>query len=421
MSRNIQNQKSFFLDPSPEICIPCKGSKYLCGRNYCPLLIKLLKYSKVNLLNSEIIEGTSPPSIFVGRQNYPKVRVGPLLPAKFGETEIYDIPEAWINLRIEDILNFRYELIRSYKQVNVNTAIDPEYWIVDIQDILLSSKGIDLSIKLMKKPSKAFLQDDILPPMGPSAPFEKFEVLSIGSSEKYAEKVYYDYDLNATKAMIYLYNNGVYVSRISKLLSAGMLGFKKERKLVPTRWSITAVDDTISKNLVSKIKDFPEIGKIRVFHKKLHLNNFIVVMFPEKWSYEWIEAWYPNTTWNVDSNKVSIESDYEGYFGRKDYAKLGGCYYSVRLAVSEYLFNQRRQAKVLAIREILPGFITSTGVWFVRESIRNLLKEKYLEFDDFKEAFEYILKNLSIKKEDVFKYSKIIKFELIQSRINKFN
>ncbi len=354
-------------------------------------------------------------------ESYPKVRVGPLLPAKFGETEIYDIPEAWINLRIEDILNFRYELIRSYKQVNVNTASDPEYWIVDMQDILLSSKGIDLSIKLMKKPSKAFLQDDILPPMGPSAPFEKFEVLSIGSSEKYAEKVYYDYDLNATKAMIYLYNNGVYVSRISKLLSAGMLGFKKERKLVPTRWSITAVDDTISKNLVSKIKDFPEIGKIRVFHKKLHLNNFIVVMFPEKWSYEWIEAWYPNTTWNVDSNKVSIESDYEGYFGRKDYAKLGGCYYSVRLAVSEYLFNQRRQAKVLAIREILPGFITSTGVWFVRESIRNLLKEKYLEFDDFKEAFEYILKNLSIKKEDVFKYSKIIKFELIQSRINKFN
>lgn len=418
---SIESRKKYFLDPSPEICIPCKGSKYLCGRNYCPIILKLMRGSQTSFSISDFIEGTTPPSIFVGRQNYPKVRIGPLLPNKFGETEIYDTPEAWLNFRIETILNFRYELFRSYKQVKVEQARDPEYWLLNLQDLLLSSKGVDLSVKLSKKPTKTFIQDDILPPMGPSAPMEKFEVLSTKNSERYAEKVFYDHDLNATDAMIYLYSNGVYVSRISKLLSAGMLGIKNQRKFVPTRWSITAVDDAISKFLIHKIKEMPEIDKIRVFHKKANLNNFVVIMFPEKWSYEWIEAWYPNTTWNVSNSEVSIESDHEGYAGRKSYAKLGGCYYSVRLAISEYLLKEKRQAKVLAIREIYPGFVTSTGVWFVRETMRSLLKESYIEFDSFDEVFKFIVENLKIDGKDLIKNSHFIKLELIQNKLKDFS
>lgn len=412
--------KRLYIEPSPSICIPCKGSKYLCGRSYCPLLLKFNKNLSDRNKHLLVIEGTSPPSIFVGRYNYPKVRIGPLLPNKFGSTELYDIPEFWLTLRIEDILNFRYELIRSYNSIKVDEAKDPRNWIINLQDMLLSSKGVDIHVKLKKNPTKLNLIDDVIPPMGPSAPFENFDILSFHSSDRSLEKVYYDYDLNASEAIIKLYNNGMYVSRISKVLSAGMLGLKKYRKFVPTRWSITAVDDTISKHLIAKLKFYPTIDKIRVFKKNIHLNNFIIIMFPEKWSYEWIEAWYPNTTWNIQGKDVSIESDYESYVGRKDYAKLGGCYYSVRLAVSEYLLNEKRQAKVLAIREILPGFVTSIGVWFVRESVRNILKENYKEFENSLEALNYVFENLNISKDELILKSKILKDELQQNKINMY-
>ena len=42
---------------------------------------------------------------------------------------------------------------------------------------------------------------------------------------------------------------------LSRILSAGTLGVKTQRKLVPTRWSITATDDTIGKELISQVKD----------------------------------------------------------------------------------------------------------------------------------------------------------------------
>ena len=53
--------------------------------------------------------------------------------------------------------------------------------------------------------------------------------------------------------------------------------------------------------------------------------------------------------------------DYEEYFGRKTYAKVGGCYYSTRLAVAEELERERKQAAAIVLRETYPGL--SHAVW----------------------------------------------------------
>ena len=70
--------------------------------------------------------------------------------------------------------------------------------------------------------------------------------------------------------MLTLYNNGIEISKIQKCFSVGMLG--KKRKLVPTKWSITATDDIISKSLVLQILDFGLIDSCRVFSHD-HLGN----------------------------------------------------------------------------------------------------------------------------------------------------
>src|SRR3989449_11143634 len=107
----------------------------------------------------------------------------------------------------------------------------------------------------------------------------------------------------------------------------------------------------------------PLIDEYRVY-KYTYLDNIYVgILTPENWKFEWIEAWFepellatsfPDVNMAEDVAKSSYVSpkgyrpvmlgDSEGFRGRKTYAKPGGCYYSARLAVSEYLDSISRQA-----------------------------------------------------------------------------
>src|SRR3989344_7888791 len=81
-----------------------------------------------------------------------------------------------------------------------------------------------------------------------------------------------DTSVKATSALLELEHASTPTSTLIKLLSAGLLGRHKHRKLVPTRLSITAVDYTLSKEKLKRIKFFPEIKEISVFHAQ-YLGN----------------------------------------------------------------------------------------------------------------------------------------------------
>jgi len=108
-------------------------------------------------------------------------------------------------------------------------------------------------------------------PFGPSAPIKDLHVGNTRYNDK-IEKAYYDTDLHATNAVVDLYARGVMVSKIQKAFSVGAFGIEKKRRLVPTRWSITAVDDIISKSLMAQVKTFPEITSIEC------MNQFTLTM-----------------------------------------------------------------------------------------------------------------------------------------------
>jgi len=48
-----------------------------------------------NLFSSNHIDGSTPPSVFVGAYGYPKVLVEPMLPPDHRYTMILDSPEKW--------------------------------------------------------------------------------------------------------------------------------------------------------------------------------------------------------------------------------------------------------------------------------------------------------------------------------------
>jgi hypothetical protein len=226
--------------------------------------------------------------------------------------------------------------------------------------------------------------------------------------------------LKAAEAVTALYEKGVLVTRIQRAFSVGAFGLKDSRRLVPTRWSITAVDSIISKDMIETIKSFPEVNEYRVYESSYLDNRFEVLMMPGAWSYEAMEAWYPGTVWNPSGKHVVMFSDWEGFDGRTTYASIGGCYYAARLAVGELLAKERRQASVVVLREAHPGYIMPVGVWQVRENVRNAVRQRPLKYNTLEEALARIASRFQIPLERWVERSKLLQDALFQRRITEY-
>jgi len=405
---------------APPLCLLCKGSKLLCGKPRCPILARassLLKYEKRFV--SRDLSGSTPPGVFVGRLGYPKVYVGPLIPPYTGDTSILDTPEMWIGKTIGEIIDFRSSLVRGEVRVDVREAIEGGRLLSLFQELAMGSSPVDVNATFKRRPIGRLTLTIDAQPFGPSAPLKTIKAGNPRTNRN-VEKAYSDWDLNASEAVIELYNRGESVSVIQRCLSLGMFGLKSRRRLVPTRWSITAVDDTISRHLISKIKDFNPINEYRVYTFKNLDNLFLTILIPDAWSFEWIEAWFPGTVWNKKGRTPALMGDYEGYNGRWRYASVGGCYYAARLAVAEKLLKEKRQATALTLREIYPGYILPVGVWNVRESVRKALSLPPKRFNSLNSALRYVDTQLSIPVKRWIPYSTILKDKLFQSKLSKF-
>ncbi|PMB75266.1 MAG: hypothetical protein C0193_01265 [Candidatus Bathyarchaeota archaeon] len=402
------------------LCVACKGSRFLCGKTRCPIIVKANYFLKsVPLMQSEDIAGASPPSVFVGRIGYPYVYAGPLVPPVQEDTSVYDLPEFWFGKSIDEIVGFRSMLIRGKHRVHVQKFEKAGKIIEKTCELALAVNPVDVELLLKKKPRGFILLDDEVQPFGPSAPIRD---LIVGNArwDHQIEKAYNDTDLKAAEAVLELYGRGVFVTKIQRAFSVGSFGLEKNRRFVPTRWSITAVDSIISKELMEKVKTFPEISEYRVYESVYLDNIFEVLMLPNTWGYEAIEAWYPGTVWNPSGRNVVMFSDWEGYEGRTTYAEIGGCYYAARLAVCEQLVKEQRQATVIVLREAHPGYIMPVGVWQVRENVRNAMRQKPLMFKTLDEALSFIASRFQIPLQRWIMRSELLKNALFQKKITDF-
>ena len=112
--------------------------------------------------------------------------------------------------------------------------------------------------------------------------------------------------------------------------------------------------------------------------------------------------------------------EHEEFEGRTTYARIGGCYYSTRLAVAEALERIQRQAAALVLREIRPGYILPVGVWNVRESVRAALRTKPFIHDTFNAALEFACKSLAIPVQIWKRGSVLIRNEMFQRRLSQY-
>lgn len=415
VSRELKTQV-----PRGSACPACKGARMLCGKSRCPLITKVYAYLKFDsLVNREKIEGSSPPGVFVGRLGYPYVYAGPLVPPVSGDTSLFDLPERWFGKPMEEIVEFRLQMVRGKLRTDVRKPDNCGRMLEEIRLLAMARNSVDVEMALRSRPRKLFVLNDEVQPIGPSALIKDVKVGDVKADQN-IDKAYDDTDLNASEAMLELYEENVPVSRIQKALSMGAFGLRGQRRLVPTRWSITAVDSVVSQALMDEVKDFPTINEFRVYESTYLDNRFEVLMMPDAWRYEAMEAWYPGTVWNPHQGETFLFSDWEGHRGRTAYAKMGGCYYAARLAVCEKLVEERRQASVIVLREAHPDYIMPVGVWQVRENVRNALRGRSLKFDTLEGALKHMEEKLDIGLRVWIRNSRLLSDGLTQTKISGY-
>jgi hypothetical protein len=395
-------------------CPVCHGFSSLCREERCPYIAKLKAFrSAARLENVDRVFGASPPSVFVGEYGYPKVLAGPLVPPlPHEDTALMDLPERWVDKGFDEILRYRLSLVRGKYAMNIREAVDPSRILSATQEVIMASKPTDVEAVLGKRPVLSEVFNSRSPPNGPSAPLVSVRVTENPSVSLRVEKAVGDTDFRAAEAIPDLFFGGVRQSQITKLLSIGLLGVKKHRKLVPTEWSITAVDDILGKGLIDKVLDFAELGGYSFFSHRALGNTVCVVFLPSPWMFEGLEGWLTGNS--------RVYSDYELTSGRKTYPNnLAGAYHAARLPVLEYLASIRRQAGALVFMEVHPEWIP-LGVWRFREIARKALRRPPIEADDLSDVLRLAASELSIPVQKWIEASRLIPYFLHQTRLERF-
>jgi len=374
-------------------------------------------------------QGTAPAP-FIGRFGYPYINVGILSPQIMDETSHYDSPRNWSNknIPIGTVASLRYSLVNSRTQTTVKKLSGG--FVDIIKEVGMAKRPAEVEIFLKTKPAFKMVSEREITPFGPGSEMKKARITNNVSIDSRVEKVVNDTDLKASAAIIDLYNKGFEESTLNKLISVGNLGVQTNRKLVPTRWSITAVDNTIGKQLITEVKDF-SVGEYAAYFGGGWGNHYLLLFFPEQWSFELFETYLaPGThlgpTTNPGSkNGYRYSTDYESYDGRKNYAEeTAGGYYACRLGILEKMKQLKRQHSCLALRFITPEYNIPLGVWVCREATRKSTESKPIFFSDEKLLLHYarifINNKFGFDLDLLLKESKLIKERKQQSKLTTF-
>ena len=360
--------------------------------------------------------GASPPEIFVGRYNYPNVNAGILSPDFHEDTEDLSMPEVWHekNFGIGDILTRRSKLIYGRFKTGIKKSVIKNRFKDLMQEIAMAYKPVSTEVFLKKSPSRHLEVNKYSPVITNLAPLENARLQENTKVEKKVDYLVGDTHVKSATAMNELHSSGVATSSIQKILSAGLLGLQSGRRLVPTRWSITAVDDTIGKSLLKRIRYYKEVDEVMLFNATYCGNHYEILVLPGSFSFEIIEA-------DVKFNKVSFWQDYERFHGRKTYAdEVTGGYYVARLAVCEYLDGIKRQGSVFVFRESGSDYYAHLGVGILRECCRDAMNGKVEKVVDKESAFVKMQERLQLNV-DVFKEKSVLLGEYgKQRKISEF-
>ncbi len=381
------------LKSDPQLCAKCKGYRLLCGRPHCPILRKFELQTKTLSKISSSFKGATPPETLVGSRGWPVVSLGPLVaPTEPAVARQMGDPPSLFGRGLEEVIELRTQLVRCSIRLDVRKAREPHPVLDRLREAALSTSALRLEVQLEKVPKPRPRFDGYLAPTGPLAKLRDLRVAENPSVPRKVENLIGDWDVRAEEAVSELYKAGQSVYYISRLLSLGLLGRKRERLIVPSRWSTTAVDSMVSKRLALEIAHWTEINEFEVFTTEYVGNRYAILFAPLPMGFEMVEVVQPGCVYMPRASKPWVGSDAEGWKPRTSYPEIGGGYYAAKLPAYEYMFRRHRKAFVLVVREVTPAYWAPVGSWKIREALRDAFTKPPARFSDFREALAHMSK-----------------------------
>lgn len=351
-------------------------------------------------------------NIFVGRFGYPNINVGLVSLPEAKKDEQYDNPHLWAGKEydINTIINLRTQMINANFKTDIKGTKLKELY----QELSLSAKPVDTEVVLEKPPTVKISFNAEATPFGPSIKLERARITENPKIPEKVDKIVND-ELTATQSLHILYDKGFDEHYLTKIFSVGNLGRQTSKKLVPTRWSITAVDDTLGKDIIKEIKDY-KFSDYKLYFGGYLGNYYVILVYSEPWSYELFETYLKTG---------EFSTDHEEYYGRKNYAinTVGG-YYAARFSILQKLKEQKRQGAVLALRFITDEYWAPLGVWVVREATKKSMNSEPIEFSDkesmMKYAIEFVRETFGYDLNKILKESVLVKILKTQKKLNEY-
>ncbi len=361
-------------------------------------------------LQGDTLVGSTAPEIFVGQTNYPDVSAGVLSPVgNEDNAAAYATTDDWYGVDIETVLDRRTGLLNSRRQANVNVTDVWDGFVGSQREIAIADRPVDIEIGLQDRPRQNLSVDAVMTPTGPNATADAVDLRENPHVPRPVKKTLEDDDWRADGAMTYLYRRGFDVYEINDILSAGALGQSDQRRLVPTRWSITAVDDTIGRYLRGRIDNATAIDQVEVWYNQYLGNRFWIILAPGQWEFELVELKAPGSVWNPDGQQYQVMADWEDHTGRSGYVdETAGAYYAARLGVLEELADRGRQATCLVLREVTEDYWAPVGVWQIREAVRNAFDERPAVAESFHAAVDAVLTELPVNPSRLRRHSTLV-------------
>lgn len=387
----------------------------------------LIKFNFANLdLQNLDFFGNSPPAVFVGRFGYPRVNVGVLSPVQKEESSyLMDNPKEWVKQGLKDyeILKLRAQLVNARFQSSVKNF---DNRLTDLsQEVGMAHKPVDMEVFLKNKPKNLLKMENVAKPLSNNANVKNIKLTENPRIKTVVDKTVSDGDMKSVEGLYKLYNKGMDENFLSKILSIGLLGKQKNRKLVPTRWSITATDDTLGKELLKEIRFFQE-SDYQVYFSGYLGNYYMIMFFPDIWGFELFEMEVPLRPSPWSKTGKYYGTDYEDYFGKKEYSQeCAGGYYAARLSILEKLHDLRKQGAVLVFRFITQEDKYPLGVWVCREASRMSLRNKVpLNFEDKESVLNFVkakaMKYFKVDVNELFRISKLMNRKSKQKRLASY-
>ena len=333
-------------------------------------------FAQLRLRPAREYAGTSP-SVFLGSRGYPAVQGGPLL------VDDSDLPTDWIarRLTLDQIVGIRAGTIRGMAPAERQQE--------SLQEIALSSRPLGVEVAFARVPRFDLAFDGTVAPVGLTGEIRRIKVLENPVVERPVEQATSDTDLGAGDACTLLHREGVDVYRIARLFTAGLLG--RRRRMVPTRWAITAVDDSVFQGLRRSLVVAPPRETACLHEATLFGNRVLCLLAPGPWRFEMVEVWGRHSLWGGEEDWIVVDGERERKHG---YSPITGAYYSARLAVAEHLNRLGRTATVLVVRAVSPDYWAPLGTWVVREATRQALLTPPVECPSFADAIALLAERL---------------------------